>query len=166
LRGPRIRNFGDEITGFLLKQMGIAYDWSSPRQSELITGSVLEHLPRNNWAGTVCGAGKLRERSRIHLSDARVFALRGKLTLAGCRGVRGKPVLGDPGLLVPRWIRQPTAKYDLGVLPRFKVHKLLHRFTYGHYIAMTRPMNQRRGLTMGPPPGRPPPMGRLMPQSG
>ena len=93
LRGLRVRNFGDEITEFLLKQMGIAYDWASPRHSELlVTGSVLEHLPRHSWAGTVCGAGKLHERSRIHLCDARVFALRGKLTLAGCRGVRGKPV--------------------------------------------------------------------------
>jgi hypothetical protein len=107
---PGVRNFGDEITEFLLKQMGITYDWSSPGQSELlVTGSVLENLPRHSWAGTVCGAGKLHERSRIHLSDARVFALRGKLTLAGCRGVRGRPVRGDPGLLVPRWTCQPRS---------------------------------------------------------
>ena len=132
LRGPRVRNFGDEITEFILQKMGVAHDWASPRHSELaITGSILEHLPENHWAGTVCGAGKLHEDSRVHLSNARVFALWGRLTLAGCRGVRGRPVLGGPRLLVPRWIRQPTAKYDLGVLPRFKVHKLLHRFTYG-----------------------------------
>lgn len=72
LRGPRVRNFGDEITEFLLKQMGISYDWASPRHFELlVTGSVLEHLLRHSWAGTVCGAGKLHERSRIHFSDAR-----------------------------------------------------------------------------------------------
>jgi hypothetical protein len=56
LRGPRVRNFGDEITEFILKQMGITYDGASPRHSELVvTGSILEHLPRHSWAGTVCG---------------------------------------------------------------------------------------------------------------
>jgi len=100
LRAPRIRNFGDEITHLNLNKMGQTYEWTSPRHSELvITGSILEHLPKHHWAGTLCGAGKLYEHSRIHLSDARVIALRGKLTLAGCRGIKGTPVLGDPGLL-------------------------------------------------------------------
>jgi hypothetical protein len=93
-----------------------------------ITGSILEHLPDHHCAENIY------ENSHIHLSDARVIALRGKLTLAGCRGVKGSPVLGDPGLLVPRWIRQPTAKYDLGILPHFKDDKLWHRFSYGHRI--------------------------------
>lgn len=135
LRGPRIRNFGDELTHLIMKKMGHTYEWASPCASELvITGSILEHLPDHHWAGTVCGAGKLYEDSRIHLSDARVIALRGKLTLAGCRGVKGTPVLGDPGLLVPRWIRQPVAKYDLGVLPHWNDRHLRHRFSYGHFI--------------------------------
>lgn len=132
-------NFGDDLTRFILESEGYSHEWSAPDGAELVlTGSVLEHLPAH-WAGTVCGAGKLHERTRVHLADARVFALRGRLTLAGATGVRKDVALGDPGLLVPRWVRQPQAKHNLGVLPHWTDGELYQRFPYGRLIDPRQP---------------------------
>jgi pyruvyltransferase len=141
--GQRINNFGDEIVPFILSKMGLTHEWAAPAEAELvITGSVLEQLP-DYWSGTVCGAGKFNEKSRINLSDARVFALRGKLTEAGVLGLgHQKPVLGDPGLLAPLFVRQPSAKYDLGVVPHWTDHTLRERYKYGHYIDPRQPVER------------------------
>lgn len=138
-----VPNFGDALNEFIVKQMGVDHEWSRPEDAELvIAGSVLEELP-DYWTGTVCGAGKRHERSRIHLSDARVFALRGKLTQAGVTGLHGqKPVLGDPGLLAPMFVRQPSAKHDLGVLPHWRDSELLGRFPYGKHIDPRQPVEK------------------------
>lgn len=132
-------NFGDEITGLLLRKLGQDHVWSPPERAELVvTGSVLEHLP-THWTGSICGAGKLHENSKVYLPDARVFALRGKLTAASVRGLKGNVVLGDPGLLLPKFIRQPQAKYDLGVIPHWSDTELRHRFSYGRFIDPCQP---------------------------
>jgi hypothetical protein len=90
------------------------------------------------WNGTIAGAGKLFQNSKVHLSDARVFALRGKLTLAGVTGLHGQtPALGDPALLAPMWVRQPQAEHDLGVVPHWSDKHLARRFAYGHVIDTT-----------------------------
>lgn len=133
-RLPGQVNFGDDINQLILRKLQWEYEWASPHDAELVmVGSVLEHLPRH-WAGTVCGAGKLKEGSRVHLGDARVLALRGKLTRAGVTGVGDGVVLGDPALLVPRWIRQPQAKYNLGIIPHWSDTELHRRFSYGRLI--------------------------------
>lgn len=132
-------NWGDELNPLIMHKLEQSFEWDSPCEAELVmVGSILEHLPRH-WAGTVCGAGKLYEDSRIHLPDARVFALRGELTKAGVTGLRGPVVLGDPGLLLPRWIRQPQAKHDLGVLPHWSDKELWRKYCYGRYINPNQP---------------------------
>jgi hypothetical protein len=135
LIGPPIQNFGDQINEFVLKQLGVDYDWALPESADLILGgSILEHLPEH-WAGTVCGAGKLHESARVNLSDARVYALRGKLTLNGISlPDKGSVVLGDPGLLLPLWVRQQPHRYPIGVLPHHADNELWQRFSYGHLI--------------------------------
>jgi len=133
------KNFGDEINSLILDNLGWEHEVTGPREAELVmVGSILEHLPRH-WAGTICGVGKLYEHSRIHLGDARVFALRGKLTRAGVTGLRGEVALGDPALLVPRWVRQPQAKYNLGIIPHWTDAELHDRFRYGHLIDPRQP---------------------------
>lgn len=132
-------NFGDELTYEILKFLGVDDGWSSPSEAELVvTGSVLEHLPEG-WSGTVCGAGKLYPFSKVDLANARVLALRGKLTAAGVSGVMEGVTLGDPGLLIPRWVRQVTARHDLGIVPHWSDKDLPSRFRYGHLIDPTRP---------------------------
>lgn len=133
-------NFGDELTHEILKFLGVSEGWSAPADADLVvTGSVLEHLPEG-WAGTVCGAGKLRPESAVDLANAQVLALRGKLTLAGVQGVDpNSVVLGDPGLLIPRWVRQFPAKHELGIVPHWSDKELHSRFRYGHLIDPTKP---------------------------
>lgn len=136
--GPK--NFGDELTHEILKFLGVDEGWTPADKADLvITGSVLEHLPRMYWTGTVCGAGQLFPDSAVDLSAARVLALRGKLTRDNVRGVTGDVVLGDPGLLIPRWVRQFPAKHDLGIVPHWSDKELYGRFRYGYLIDPTRP---------------------------
>lgn len=133
-------NFGDELNTLILDRLGFHHQLSSPDEAELVAiGSVLEHLPAY-WPGSVVGAGKQFEDTKLYLSDARVFALRGKLTLSGTVGLGGhQPVLGDPGLLASYFVRQPRAKYDLGVVPHHRDHELYQRFSYGRYIDPRQP---------------------------
>lgn len=140
----RLPNFGDELNWFILKQLGVPTEWAAPADAELvIVGSILEHLPQR-WAGTVCGAGQLHEDTRVDLSHARVLALRGKLTAERVTGLptHTKVVLGDPGLLVPRWVPQPAAKYELGIVPHWSDKTLHQRYPYGHLIDPTQPPEQ------------------------
>lgn len=128
-----VPNFGDRLGMFFLYQLDETPAWRPPDKAELVTiGSILEHLPRN-WEGTVCGAGLLRPESRLDLSRANVLALRGEYTAQRVKTSQ-KPVLGDPGLLVPRFIAQPTAKYDLGIVPHWSDTQLAKRFPYGKII--------------------------------
>ena len=143
LVGKPIKNYGDQINEYVLQQLAVDYEWALPNQAELVVcGSVLEHLPAN-YSGTVCGAGKLLESSKLNLSDARVFALRGKLSLSGVSMPhKEKVVLGDPGLLLPLWVRQQTARYPVGVMPHYADKELWQRFSYGHYIDPTQSVHK------------------------
>src|SRR5581483_6811440 len=70
---------------------------------------------------------------------ARVVALRGKLTADSVKGLKGPVVLGDPGLLMPDFVEQPLAKYELGVLPHWSDHELAGRFSYGQILDVRDP---------------------------
>ena len=139
-------NFGDDINRFILEKMAVDFEhvysdchYKCPPEAELVVcGSVLEHLPED-WAGTVCGAGILYPATRLNLSSARVLALRGKMTRSAVVGVGSDVVLGDPGLLVPRWIRPSQPKYPLGVVPHWSDTELRGRFSYGRYIDPRQP---------------------------
>lgn len=129
-------NYGDELNEYVLKVLGVEHEKADPADADLVViGSVLEHLTEN-WTGTVAGAGQLFEHSRVDLSQATVLALRGKLTRERVRlgEGAGEPVLGDPALLVPHWIRQFPAQYDLGVVPHWSDTTLAERFPYAHVI--------------------------------
>jgi hypothetical protein len=130
-------NFGDELNEYILRVLGINFERTPPKNADLVmVGSVLEHLPPG-WAGTVCGAGKLREGSVVDLSHAKVLALRGALTADNVTGLDpNQPlVLGDPALLVPHWIRQYPARFDLGIVPHWSDDQLFRRFPYGRLIS-------------------------------
>jgi len=135
--GREIHNWGDRLNWTLLQAMGATPAWREPHSSDLVViGSVLEHLPAG-WTGTVCGAGKLHEDSTVDLSGANVVALRGKLTAAGVRGAGPEVVLGDPALLLPDYIGQWPAKYDLGVVPHWSDDTLARRYPDAHIIDPT-----------------------------
>lgn len=134
------KNFGDALTGFILDQLGVENEWAEADDADLIAvGSILEHLSAG-WDGTVAGAGLLRPGVRVDLTNANVIALRGKLTRnAVDLASNARPVLGDPGLLVSDFVRQPPAKFDLGVIPHWSDTELAQRFPYGHVIDVSGP---------------------------
>jgi len=140
----RLPNFGDELNWFLMRQLDVDADWGAPADADLVmVGSILEHLPKG-WSGTVCGIGQLREETRADLSNARVLALRGKLTAERVKGLptHTKVVLGDPGLLVSKFVPQPVAKYELGIVPHWSDKTLAKRFPHGHLIDPQQPPDQ------------------------
>ena len=127
-------NWGDLLSVTILNHFGIQHTWAKPEDAELVvTGSILEHLP-HGWAGTVIGAGKLREHSeiRIRLRNANVLAVRGPLT---AKHLKGDVAIGDPGLLASLLVTPRQAAYDLGVIPHFSDYELVDRFPYGHFIS-------------------------------
>ena len=127
-------NWGDLLSVTILNHFGIQHTWAKPEDAELVvTGSILEHLP-HGWAGTVIGAGKLREHSeiRIRLRNANVLAVRGPLT---AKHLKGDVAIGDPGLLASLLVTPRQAAYDLGVIPHFSDYELVDRFPYGHLIS-------------------------------
>jgi pyruvyltransferase len=126
-------NFGDTLTHTLLNHLGVAHERSRPEDADLImTGSILEHMP-SGWAGTVLGAGKLRQRSdiRIPLRHAKFLGVRGPLT---AKDIGGDLVLGDPGLLAPHIVHANPATIELGVIPHFMDIWLYDQYAWGKRI--------------------------------
>jgi hypothetical protein len=127
-------NFGDRLNGFLQMQLGVNPHWAPAAEADqVIVGSILHHLPEG-WSGTVCGAGLLYPERRVDLTNATVLALRGKMTDARVKRAPGPVVYGDPGLLVSKFIPQPVAKHDLGVVPHWSDTELAKRFPYARVI--------------------------------
>jgi polysaccharide pyruvyl transferase len=134
-------NFGDRLTGFILDQLGVQHRWASPAEADLVAvGSVLDHLP-HGWDGAVVGAGVMYPDTVPDLSNARVRALRGKLTRGLVVGIdkSSRIALGDPGLLVSLFVPRCPAKYDLGIVPHWSDTELAQRFPYAHVIDVTQP---------------------------
>ena len=120
--GRGIQNFGDCLTPLLLERFaGVRSAWAPPETARVVcVGSILEHLPAR-WTGTVAGAGKLAEESRVDLRAARILALRGPLS---AHGIPGDYVVGDPGLLADELVMTPTRRHPLGVVPHWSDTRL------------------------------------------
>jgi hypothetical protein len=123
----KIKNFGDGLAPFLLDHFADAdLEWADIADASIASiGSILEHIPFQ-WAGYICGAGRLKEESVINVSHATIFALRGPLS---ARGIKGNYALGDPGLLADELVGPQEKKWDLGIVPHWKDNELAPRFT-------------------------------------
>jgi pyruvyltransferase len=85
-----------------------------------MVGSLLDHIPPD-YAGVIAGTGKLHAESKVSFPKAKILALRGPLT---AKGVKGRFILADPGLLADE-LAPPTSKlYDIGVVPHWSDHIL------------------------------------------
>lgn len=110
-------NFGDDLTPFLLRRAGIAPLLKPAASCELAAvGSILELLPAD-YDGFVWGSGKMHQDEPTPLTNAKVFAVRGRLTAERI----DPPVetLGDPGLLVSDHVQRGAPNAELGVIPHF-----------------------------------------------
>lgn len=116
------KNFGDLLTGLLIKRFAhLDSEWAPPNEAELVmVGSVLEHLPPD-WRGVIAGAGKLHESTKLSFPNATILGLRGPYS---AKGLKGKFVFGDPGLLADELVPIQEKIYDLGLVPHWSDTKL------------------------------------------
>lgn len=111
------KNFGDLLASYLLKKFSrLDSKWSLPENSDLVMmGSILEHLPKD-YSGVVAGAGKLHEKTKLHLQNALILAVRGPLT---AKGLKGDFILADAGLIADELVKLPEKEYNLGLVPHW-----------------------------------------------
>ena len=128
LRGRAVRaywyrgrvNFGDLVTPFLLRRLGRSPLHAPPASADLIcTGSILQWTP-TDFRGVILGAGLIRAEEARRFPQAEILAVRGPLTREHI-GAAADVALGDPGLLVARWLPSREAKtHALGVVPHYE----------------------------------------------
>lgn len=110
-----IANFGDALTPWLLRRGGVIPLLATASTADVAgVGSILEMLPEE-FEGAVWGSGSLRGEA-MELSAARFLAVRGELTKELVRGA-AKAALGDPGILVSRFMKRPQRRWRVGVVP-------------------------------------------------
>jgi pyruvyltransferase len=111
-------NFGDELGALILTKLGYKVRRVALKKADLVlTGTVLDMAEVEKPDITVLGAGSGHSHKPDH--NFRLLAVRGQLTK---RNLRGKPVLGDLGLLASRiWPKEP-AKYNIGVVRHYVDH--------------------------------------------
>jgi len=109
-------NAGDLVTPFLLKKYGFSPLLASPEDTEVIVcGSLLQRLDVN-YPGYILGTGFLQEGPDTPMRRAKVLACRGALTRDRIQAPVNTP-LGDPGLLMGKYLTQRSAKrYRRGVI--------------------------------------------------
>jgi pyruvyltransferase len=111
-------NFGDLLTLELLPHYGLAPTLHHGPGIEFCgVGSLLEQLPAE-FDGTVWGTGKITEDSSTPLPHANFLAVRGEFTRNALELDPDTP-LGDPGLLVSRWIPRRRRRFAAGIVPHY-----------------------------------------------
>lgn len=116
------KNFGDLLGSLLIKKFThLESEWAEPGNAELvIVGSLLEHLPEK-WNGVIAGIGKLHERTKLNLPEAKIIGLRGPLT---AKGIKKKITIADPGLLCNELVTLQDKQYEIGLIPHWSDNDL------------------------------------------
>ena len=131
----RYSNPGDLVTPMLLKRYGFTPVHSYPQEAVIFScGSLLEKVPLD-FSGFILGTGFMYRESIRSFDQARILAIRGELS----RNKIGAPkdtVLGDPGLLVARFLsKRQKKRYTLGIIPHYvdkkdiRISKLREKYT-------------------------------------
>ncbi len=85
-------------------------------------GSVLEHVPES-YKGIILGSGFLLPQTEKVFSEAKILAVRGKLTALKL-SLPNSIALGDPGILSDRVYERKVSsipkRYLLGIVPHYK----------------------------------------------
>lgn len=121
-RTPSRPNFGDALTPWLAKRITgrhpVFVRPDDPRPKYVVAGSIIAYAT----AGTIVWGAGILHKTDVIARGARLRAVRGPLTRARAIecGVVCPDVLGDPGLLLPRFCPPATTRgRGIGVLPHF-----------------------------------------------
>ena len=114
-------NVGDRLTPWIIEQITgsrpVYVEPSFGAEYHVMAGSVLNHAQKG---AVVWGAGLGTITDGVS-SEIEIRAVRGPLSRAraiSC-GVRCPSVYGDPGLLLPRWLKASTPSRPCGVVPHY-----------------------------------------------
>ena len=111
------RNFGDLITPYLLSSYGYTPLLATKESACLVaTGSLIQILPYE-FSGTILGTGLIAHRNHP-LPFARFLAVRGPKT-RDCLGLDAELPLGDPALLVGRFVKSKSTIHEVGLIPHY-----------------------------------------------
>lgn len=116
--GRGLNNFGDCLQPDILKHYGLTPVYVSQKDADIIlAGSILQWVP-TDFKGYIIGTGG--DNFKYNFPNAKILAVRGKLTLSNISGCVEDIKLGDPGLLMSYVFPEKSeVKYKLGVIPHF-----------------------------------------------
>lgn len=129
-----LRNFGDELTGFILA--GVAgLDCVFDQGKDFVAvGSVVRHANSNSL---VWGSGIIKQSERIS-SRPTCLAVRGPLTRSHVlsQGLNCPEIYGDPAMLIPLFFRPRITQPECPalVVPHFKHDSLLYKLSGLDYL--------------------------------
>lgn len=116
--GRVLNNFGDCLQPDILKHYRLTPVYVSQKDADIIlAGSILQWIPKD-FNGYIIGTGG--DNFKYEFPNAKILAVRGKLTLSNISGCTENIKLGDPGLLMSYVFPEKSeVKYKLGVIPHF-----------------------------------------------
>lgn len=117
--GKDFKNFGDCLQPYILRHYGLlpVYVPTNAKSDIVLQGSILQDVPEN-YAGYIMGTGG--EFQPYRFPNAKIIALRGKITQANTASKYKDILLGDTGLLMSLVFPEPVKKkYELGIVPHF-----------------------------------------------
>lgn len=114
-----IGNFGDWLTPYFIGKLrpDIAIEWASPREADTFgCGSIVEAIPEG-FRGMILTSGIMHESTeRPDLRQARILALRGRLT---AERIGLDVPLGDLGLLCRLIAPKLGKEYETGIIRHY-----------------------------------------------
>ena len=117
--GRGLGNFGDCLSPDILKYYGLTpvYVPNMIRADIILAGSILQWVP-SEYSGYIVGTGG--DKMDYKFPNAKVLAVRGKLTKSNFKPKISNLKMGDPGLLMPYvYPKKEVCKYKLGVVLHF-----------------------------------------------
>lgn len=117
--GRGLNNFGDCLQPDILKYYGLTpvYVPDIGQSDAILAGSILQWITPK-YSGYIIGTGG--DSMKYLFPNAKILAVRGKLTLSNIQGDTSHIKMGDPGLLMSYVYPQACkVKYKLGIIPHF-----------------------------------------------
>lgn len=133
--GPRVINFGDELSNLLISKIsGREVRWINPQRQSIYErffsdhvlgiGSILHFGARNS---KVWGSGLMEKSSPA--PNCEYFAVRGPFTRTELvsRGFKVPEIYGDPGLLAPDYFPKTGNNpiFKLGIIPHYSETEMI-----------------------------------------
>ena len=111
------KNFGDLVTPYLIRKIGFTPIPSPASIAQVVLcGSNLDVLPPR-FKGIIAGGGYIEDGPKHNLPHATALLVRGPQSKERLNA-KGVPVLGDPGLILPKFIRKSQlVNGRIGVVP-------------------------------------------------